>query len=142
GAVAASAETPRWRRFALEAEGDERRREELVLALDAEASPELAGTTGVRPQAIAHDVHRRHARFHDLHGIVARGGAREDDHRRLAVIGWTGTRAAGVEVALDEQPGRLRMGAEGDGGHLIAVGAGGDPVRQGVGERAQPELDE
>src|SRR5882724_8353107 len=110
GAVAASAETPRRRRFALEAEGDERRREELVHALDAEASPELAGAAGVRPQAVAQDAHRRHARFHDLHGIVARGGAPEDDHRRLAVVGRTGTRAARVEIALDEQPARLRMG--------------------------------
>ena len=101
-AVAPSAETPRRRRSALQAEGDERRREELVHALDAEASPELAGAAGVRPQAVFQNSHRRHARFDDLHGIVARGGAREDDHRRLAVIGWTGTRAAGVEVALDE----------------------------------------
>src|SRR5256712_12859182 len=49
GAVEAAAQTPRRRRLALEAEGDEGRRQELVHALDAQAAAKLPGAAGVRP---------------------------------------------------------------------------------------------
>ena len=129
GAVKSPAEPPGRRRLPLQAERDEDWREEPVHALDAEPAAKLTGAARVRPQAVAHDTHRRHARFDDFDRIVARGRAREDDHRRLAVIRGARARPAHVEIALDEQPARLRMRAKGDGRHLIAIRAGGDPAR-------------
>src|SRR5262245_14505546 len=142
GAIASPAESPGRRRLPLEAEGDEGRREELVHALDAEPAAKLPGAARVRPKAVAENTHRGHARFDDLDRIVARGRAREDDHRRLAVICGARARPARVEIALDEQAAGLRMSAERDGRHLVAIGAGGNPARQRIGERAQPQLDE
>ena len=75
-------------------------------------------------------------------GLLRRGGAREDDHPRLAVVGGTGAGAAGVEIALDEEPPRLGMRAEGDGRHLVAVGAGGNLPAHAFRQGAQAEVDE
>src|SRR5215470_12051915 len=120
-AIESTAKTPRRRRFALEAEGDEARFEELIDALDAEAAAELAGATRIRPKTVFQNPHRWHARLDDLDRIVARGRAREDDHRRLAVVRRPRAGAPRVEIALDEELARLRVRAERDGRHLVAV---------------------
>src|SRR5262245_63074184 len=124
-AVAAAGEAPGRRHLALEAEGDEGRAEELVLALDAETAAVAPGAPRILAQPVAENADGAVARLHDLHGIVAGGRAREDDHAGFAVVRGAPAGAARVEVALDEEPARLRVRAEGDGGHLVAVGAGG-----------------
>src|SRR5262249_49275341 len=55
-AIESTAKTPRRRRFALEAEGDEARFEELIDALDAAA--DLAGGAGIRPKTVLQNPHR------------------------------------------------------------------------------------
>src|SRR5262249_3760531 len=76
GAVESAAQSPRWRRLPLQAEGDEGRREELIHALDAQAATKRAGAARVHPEAVFQNSHRRQARFDDLDRIVARGRAR------------------------------------------------------------------
>src|SRR6185503_8260724 len=94
-----------------------------------EPAPVPARAAGVRAQRVAQDADGAVPGLHHLHGIIPRGGAREDDHAGLAVMGRPRAGAAGIEIALDEEPSRLRMRAESDGRHLIAVGAGGDALR-------------
>src|SRR5204862_3820338 len=125
GAVLAAPEPPRRCGLALEAEGDEGRQQELVLALDTEAAAMTAGAARILAQRVAHDANRRQPRLHDLDRVVARGGACEDDHRRLAVERRPRPGAAGVEITLDEEPAGLGMRAERDRRHLVAVGSGG-----------------
>src|SRR5262249_27778478 len=97
GTVLSAPESPPRPDLALQAEGDEARRQELVLALDAETAPMLPGAAGVLAQLIAEDPDGAETRLHDLHGIVARGGSAEDDHGRLAVEAGPSARSAGIE---------------------------------------------
>ena len=101
-----------------------------------------AGAARVAAQRIAHDANRRQPRLDDFHRVVPGRGAREDDHRRLAVEGRSGAGAARVQIALDEELARLRVRAERDRGHLVAVRprghAGGHRGRQ----RAQPQIEQ
>src|SRR5690349_9853588 len=141
-AVLAAVQAPGRRHLALEAEGDERGGEELVEPLDAEPTAEATGPARVRTQAVTQDADGRRAGLHHLDRVVPRGRPREDDHGRLAVVGRPPAGAPRVQVALDEEPPGLRMGAEGDRGHLVAVGAGRDAIRHRLRERAQAQVDQ
>src|SRR5207249_12157815 len=121
GAILPAPEPPGRRRLALEAERDEGRLQEVILALDPEAAAVAPGAARVAAERIAHDANGRQARLDDFHRVVARGGAREDDHRRLAVEAWAGAGAARIQIALDEELARMRMRAERDRGHLVAI---------------------
>ena len=101
-----------------------------------------AGAARILAQRVAHDANRRQPRLHDLDRVVARGGAREDDHRRLAVERRPRPGAAGVEITLDEEPAGLGMRAERDRRHLVAVGSGGHRVGHRRRQRAQPEIEQ
>src|SRR5262245_9531279 len=78
---------PRGSRLALETEGDEGRRQELVCALDAEAAAVTTGAAGVPPETVVADAHEAEPRLHDFRRVVACGGPSEDDHRdRKSVV--------------------------------------------------------
>src|SRR5262249_61584530 len=84
-AVLAAPEPPRRRRLALEAERDEGRLQEVIVALDAEAPTMAPGAARVAAERVAHDANGRQPRFDDLDRVVARRGPGEDDHRGFAV---------------------------------------------------------
>src|SRR5262245_4085285 len=136
-AIVSALVSPRRRHLALEAEGDEGGGAELVHALDPEPAAVSPGAARILANAVLHDPHGWKPRLHDLDGIVASGGASEDDQPGFTVRAWTRSRASGVQVALDEELAGLGMRAERDGRHLITVGASRNLVGHGRCERAE-----
>src|SRR6185295_14454463 len=111
-AVLPAPQAPGRRDLALEAEGDEGGREELVHPLDPEAAPVSAGTVRIWAEPVPEDPDGRQPRLHHLDRIVPRGRAREDDHAGLAIVGRPRPGPARVEIALDEEAAGLGVGAE------------------------------